>query len=235
MSSINRPAAMQILNQKSKDTLVNRLKRDELMKQLFEKRMKICDLTILIDAEHIKISNLKIAMYEKFNDVNRLYIKARKNSVAIELEHKKMAEMKLNIIKQLIPLDNENLTRNFDLNREVKIGKLTDDMNYNTPSSWDENKERLTAERDRLQNEIKKGEVEVTAFESQGKMIMQKIAEYTAKKNQLENEAVEITEKALPLNDLISDEPEYHPVTFVRVAETDASNPEDVLKNMTQE
>lgn len=226
---------MQIINQKTKDMLVNRLKRDELMRVLFEKRMKVCDLSILIEAEHIKMSDLKISMYDKMNEVCRLYKRNRKNNVAIEIEHKKMAEMKLGFIKQLIVLDNDNLTENFDLNREVKIGQLADQMNYKAPDKWDENKERYEAERTRLYNEIKLGEAEVSAFESKGQALMKKLAEYSNRKNQLENEIVEITEKCLPLNDLIGDEPEHHPVTFMRVAETDGQNPEDVLKNLSQE
>lgn len=231
----NRNNAVQIINQATKDMLHNRLKRDELMKQLFEKRIKICDLTILIEAERIKINDLKINMYEQMNIVCQLYKKARKNNILIEIEHKKMAEMKLNIIKQLIPLDTENLTKNFDLNREVKIGKLTDDMNFNSPTGWDENKDRYTTEHVRLQNEIKTNEDEVDAFELRGMTVMNKITEYTSRKTQLENEVAEIMERALPLNNLISDEPEHHPVAFMRVAETDATNPTDVLKNLSQE
>ena len=235
MANEPRGNVMQIINQKTKDMLVNRLKRDELMKLLFEKRMKVCDLSILIEAEHIKMSDLKIAMYEKMNEACRLYKKNRKNNVGIEIEHKKMAEMKLGIIKQLIPLDNDNLTKTFDLNREVKIGKLSDDMNYVTPDKWDENKERYEVERSRLLAEIKRSEDEVCAFESKGQAGMKKLNEYLTRKNALENEIVEITEKCLPLNDLIAEEPEHHPVTFMRVAETDGQDPSDVLKNLSQE
>jgi hypothetical protein len=235
MASSNRGNVMQIINQKTKDMLKTRLKRDELTRQLLEKRMKLYDLNILIDAEHIKISDLKIKMYERMNDACRLYKKNRKNNVAIELEHKKMTEMKLNIIRQLIPLDNENLTKTFDLSREVKIGKLTDDMNYNSPDKWEENKDRLMTERTQLANEIKTVEAEISAFEPAGNIIMKKIAEYTERQDVLDNEIVQLTETILPLNDLIPEEPEHHPVTFMKVTETDGNNPEDVLKNLTQE
>ena len=232
-SSSNRGNVMQIINQKTKDMLVNRLKRDEMTKTLFEKRLKLYDLNILIEAEHIKMSDLKIAMYDKMNEVCRLYKKNRKNNVKIELEHKKITEMKLEIVKQLIPLDNDNLTKVFDINREVKIGRLSDDMNYNTPDSWDENRERYETERKKIMNEIHVGERTVAAFEPAGQECMKKLTELIARKNKLEAEIVELTEKILPLNDLISDEPEHHPITFMKVAETDGTNPEDILRNLS--
>lgn len=231
----DRKNSMQIINQATKDMLGNRLKRDELMRHLFERRIKLCDLSIIIEAEHIKIEELKISLHEKMKTSSELHKKAYKNNIRIEMDHKKMAEMKLDIIKQLIPLDNENLTRNFDLDREVKIGKLTDDMNFNTPDKWDENKEKYMNERTRLQSEIKKTDMDIMSLETLGKEGISKIAEYTSRKNKMENEILELTERILPLNDLIPDEPEHHPATFIRVAETDPTNPEDVFKNISQE
>lgn len=232
---MNRNNSIQIINQTTKDMLVNRLKRDELTVQLMEKRLKLYNLNILANAEHIRISDVKIAMYKAMNEACELYKKNRRNNVAIELEHKKMTEMKLAIVKKLVVLDNENLNRNFDLKREVEIGKLTDDMNYNAPQNWEENKDRLTAERTRLLDEIKKAEEKVSEFEATGNSHMKKLNEYMSKSAELEDEITMITEKLLVINDKISDDPEHHPVTFIRVSETDGNNPDDVLRNLSQE
>lgn len=232
---MSRNNSLQIINQTTKDMLVNRLKRDELTVQLMEKRLKLYNLNILANAEHIRISDVKISMYKAMNETCELYKKNRKNNVAIELEHKKMTEMKLAIVKKLVVLDNENLNHNFDLKREVEIGKLTDDMNYNEPPEWEENKERLTKERIKLLDEIKKAEEKVSEFEAAGELHMEKLNGYLAKASVLEDETVVLTEKLLVINDKISDDPEHHPVTFMRIAETDGNNPDDVLRNLSQE
>jgi chromosome segregation ATPase len=102
-------------------------------------------------------------------------------------------------------------------------------MNYNTPDSWDESRERYETERKKNMNEIQVGERTVAEFEPAGQECVKKLTELIARKNKLEAEIVELTEKILPLNDLISDEPEHHPVTFMKVAETDGTNPEEHL------
>ena len=82
----------------------------------------------------------------------------------------------------------------------------------------------------KLHDEIKSLEDQIHKLDAD--VNINKIKEYTTRQKLLEDEVVILAEKIMPLNDQISEEPEHHPVTFMKVVETDFTNPDDVLKNL---
>jgi hypothetical protein len=231
--SANAPT-LQIINQATKDMLKTRLKRDELTKRIFDHRLNLYKTNILVENVHVKMADLKTKMYKDMIQVCALYKKNRANNIAIEEEHRRITEMKIKTVTDLIKLDNENLTRNFDFKREIKIGELTNTMNYDFPDNWEENRERLTAERVNIERQIKDAETKVSSYESEGAVLTNLVVKLNERKSLLEIEIADLTEKVLPLNDAIVDDVERHPVTMVSVAATDFQNPEDVLRNFPE-
>jgi hypothetical protein len=223
----NTAPTLQIINQETRNMLKRRLERDELTKRIFSLRMTLYKINMAIEKEHILMSDLKISMYKSMVQLCELYKKNRRNNIMIELEHNKITEMKSHIITELIALDNQNLYNNFDFARELKISDLTNSMNYDYPPNWEENKDKLTNERDHIEIQIKEAETHVSSFEVEGAKHMRNITQFIEKRNKINNEIIELTDKVLPLNDTISDDMEKHQVTLVRVNEVDFKNPEN--------
>lgn len=222
MSNINTPV-IQIVNQRTKNILKNRLKRDQLVKKMFETRMELYRTNIFIETEHVKMSDLKIKMYNRMNQLYESYKNKRRNNILIELEQRKMTEMKLGFINKLIKLDDENLSSNFEFNREIEINNLSNSMNYESPPKWEENKTKYEALKNEIDKEIELGEKEVESFKYQGEIHMQTLSKLINKKKTLEIEIQELNEYILPLNDSLHDGDEKHPITLVKIAKTDSN------------
>lgn len=220
-------STLQIINQETRNMLKRRLERDELTKRIFNLRLILYKINMAIEKEHIQMSDLKISMHKHMIQLCELYKKNRRNNIIIELEHNKITEMKSHIITELIALDNQNIYNNFDFARELKISELTNSINYDYPSNWEENKTRLSAERERIESQIKEAEKFVSSFEVEGSKHMRNIAQFIEKRNKIDNEIIDLTDKVLPLNDNISDDTEIHDVTLVNINQVDFENPEN--------
>jgi hypothetical protein len=212
-------AELQIINQSTKDLLKIRTQRDKLTKNLFELRQSLYRLNILIEADHIRIADIKVRMHKDTADVFELHKKRRSNQINIELEHKKMTAFKMEIIDKLIDLDNQNLSGNFDFRRELEINKLSNNMNYDAPSDWEINKEKYSSLRDKYDKEIEIAEAKVKSYEVDGLKYTNNIIKMLQQKNIIENDIEKLTEDILALNDQIPDKNESHPITIVKVAD----------------
>ena len=230
---MNSAQTIQIINEKTKNILKNRLKRDELTKRLLELRLDLYRSNILIEAEYTKMADLKIRMYNRMIQVCESYKKNRRNNILIELEHRKMTEMKLNIVSQLLVHDNGNLTSNFDFKREIEIDRLTNSMNYDSPPMWDENRDKYLELKAEIETEIKFGEDAVSSFDTQGQIHVRNLNQMFDKKRKIENEIESLTEQILPLNDTIEEEPEHHPITLIKIADaTTTADFEELAKDL---
>ena len=216
-------STLQIIGQRTKDMLVTRLKRDELTKKMYELRIELYKTNTSIELEYLNMSDLKIRMYSFMVKLYDLYKKNRNNNIIIESEHRKVTEMKMKTVGEIIALDKKNLI-NFDMAHEVKIGSLTDVMNYDYPANWDENKDCLSGERARLEVQIKELETLIAGFEPEGQEHVLKINQLVAKQSSLNAQIESLTTEILGLNDLIADDMERHPITLVNISQTDFSN-----------
>ena len=211
-------ATIQIVNQHTRSILEIRLKRDELLKKLYITRQSLYRTSIILDSEYIKISNARINFNLRTNEICELYKASRCNSINISIENRKTTEMKLNIINEIIQLDINNLTIDFNMQREIKINDLTNNMNSNYPMNHDENLETFASKSIDIENKIQLKENELISIENECKIMQDTIINMAETKQKLHQEAEDIIKEILPLNEIILEDPERHDVyntTFV--------------------
>lgn len=213
---MNQGPFLQVLNENTKKILSSRLIRDELIKKMLETRLELYRTNILIENERYKIDILRQKAYTQLYES---YQKNRRNNIQIELEHRKITEMKLGFITQIIQLDKDNQNL-FNAERETKISTLTDNMNYETPDSWDENKAKFQTQQNTILAEIRERENELIGLiESPTHESKTYLIELLNKQVKLNSEVESLVERILPLNDTIADEIEEHEVTNVKVSD----------------
>jgi hypothetical protein len=221
---------IQILNPQAVKTLKHRLKRDKLLKDLYDERLKLYRFNILMDSEYIKSSNIKIAMNNEISEVYELYKRKRSTNVKMLLEHKKITEMKLDLINKIVTLDEDSLTQEYKFERENKISELTDRLNETYPDGWTENKEIISNRLDAIAKEIVEHEKKVETLRAEADTIATTIRNYEKKCTEINESIVQKTNEILKLNNFILDAPEEQVVYLVKPSsEYDLGNMSDMF------
>ena len=117
----------------NQNVLQARLKREKVMKQLYELQIKYSRALIILDAEDIKNWDIKSETSSKMLALSALQKKYCKNHIQIQLVYRANDEKKLSIINKLIDSYNEELATSINREIELKISKLTDELNGTDP------------------------------------------------------------------------------------------------------
>lgn len=138
----------------NQNVLQARLKRDKVMKQLYELQIKYSRELIILDAEDIKNWDIKSEISSKMLALAAVQKKYCKNHIQIQLVYRANDEKKLSIINKLIDSYNEELSTSINREIELKISQLTDEFNGTDPEI-EEKKIKLERLEQEYENEIR--------------------------------------------------------------------------------
>ncbi len=189
----------------AQETLQIRLKRDNSTKELYNLKLANYRNNILLNAEDIKLINNKLEIQKSIDEYLILNKEKCKLLICIDLEHKHITEMKLDIINKIIELDNMNLNNDISINNEIKINELTDKLNYEYPENWELNKKNNIQKLEDLEIKINSKFKERVDLEMKQVNFINKINELQYEiynnKNKIEN----LTKTILDLNEKVED------------------------------